>query len=192
MPGYFGQPELTEKAFDEEGYYCIGDAGVFVDPNDPVQGIIFAGRVVEDFKLTTGTFVHVGSLRTDAIAAATPAIHDALVTGQDRSYVGLLAWPNLHACRQLVGNPQATFEDVVKHPAVIDCVRRGLQAHNAECEGASSRRISRAMLMVEPPSIDGHELTDKGYINQRAGLERRAALVERLYAAEPDADVLVL
>jgi feruloyl-CoA synthase len=192
MPGYFGQPELTKKAFDEEGFYCIGDAGIFVDPNDPVQGIIFAGRVVEDFKLTTGTFVHVGSLRTDAIAAASPAIHDALVTGQDRSYVGLLAWPNLHACRQLVGDPQATFEDVVKHPAVIDCVRRGLQAHNAECEGASSRRIARAMLMAEPPSIDGHELTDKGYINQRAGLERRAVLVERLYAAEPDSDVIVL
>ncbi|UFZ01631.1 AMP-binding protein [Bradyrhizobium ontarionense] len=192
MPGYFGQPELTKKAFDEEGFYCIGDAGIFVDPADPVQGIIFAGRVVEDFKLTTGTFVHVGSLRTDAIAAATPAIHDALVTGQDRDYVGLLAWPNLHACRQLVGNPQATFEDVVKHPAVIDCVRRGLEAHNKECEGATSRRIGRAMLMVEPPSIDGHELTDKGYINQRAGLERRAALVARLYAAEPDSEVIVL
>ncbi|WP_315783786.1 AMP-binding protein [Bradyrhizobium sp. SZCCHNPS1003] len=192
MPGYFGQPELTKKAFDEEGFYCIGDAGVFVDPNDPTQGIIFAGRVVEDFKLTTGTFVHVGSLRTDAIAAATPAIHDALVTGQDREYVGLLAWPNLHACRQLVGDPNATFEDVVKHPAVIDCVRRGLEAHNNECEGATSRRIGRAMLMVEPPSIDGHELTDKGYINQRAGLERRAALVERLYAAKPDSDVIVL
>ncbi|MGJ5073780.1 AMP-binding protein [Bradyrhizobium sp. SZCCHNR1015] len=192
MPGYFGQPELTKKAFDEEGFYCIGDAGVFVDPNDPAQGIIFAGRVVEDFKLTTGTFVHVGSLRTDAIAAATPAIHDALVTGQDREYVGLLAWPNLHACRQLVGDPNATFEDVVKHPAVIDCVRRGLEAHNKECEGATSRRIGRAMLMVEPPSIDGHELTDKGYINQRAGLERRAALVERLYAATPDGDVIVL
>ncbi|BAM92658.1 putative long-chain-fatty-acid-CoA ligase [Bradyrhizobium oligotrophicum S58] len=192
MPGYFGQPELTKKAFDEEGFYCIGDAGVFVDPNDPAQGIIFAGRVVEDFKLTTGTFVHVGSLRTDAIAAATPAIHDALVTGQDREYVGLLAWPNLHACRQLVGNPEASFEDVVKHPVVIACVRRGLEAHNKECEGASSRRIVRAMLMVEPPSIDGHELTDKGYINQRAGLDRRAALVERLYAAKPDSDVIVL
>jgi feruloyl-CoA synthase len=192
MPGYLGQPELTKKAFDDEGFYCIGDAGVFVDPKDPTQGIIFAGRVVEDFKLTTGTFVHVGSLRTDAIAAATPAIHDALVAGQDRDYVGLLAWPNLHACRQLVGNVDATFEDVVQHPAVIDCVRRGLQAHNKDCEGASSRRIGRAMLMAEPPSIDGHELTDKGYINQRAGLERRAALVERLYADTPDSDVIVL
>jgi feruloyl-CoA synthase len=191
-PGYFRQPDLTRTVFDDEGFYCIGDAGVFVDPDDPVQGIIFAGRVVEDFKLTTGTFVHVGSLRTDAIAASTPAIHDALVTGQDRPYIGLLAWPNLHACRQMIGNPGATYEDVVKHPAVIAWVKRGLEAHNSSVEGASSRRIVRAMLMVEPPSIDGNELTDKGYINQRAGLERRAPLVERLYADPPGEDVIVL
>jgi feruloyl-CoA synthase len=191
-PGYFSQPELTKKMFDEEGFYCIGDAGLFVDPADPVAGIIFAGRVVEDFKLTTGTFVHVGSLRTDAIAAASPAIHDALVAGQDLPFVGLLAWPNLHACRQLVGKADASFDEVVQHPAVIACVKRGLEAHNKAVEGASSRKISRALLMVEPPSIDGNELTDKGYINQRAGLERRAALVERLYAASPDKDVIVL
>jgi len=191
-PGYFGQPELTNKMFDEEGFYCIGDAGVFVDPEDFGQGIIFAGRVVEDFKLTTGTFVHVGSLRTDAIAAATPVIHDALVTGPDRPFIGLLAWPNLHACRQLIGNAEAHFEDVVGHPAVINRLRQGLQAHNAAAERASSRSIARAMLMVEPPSIDGNELTDKGYINQRAGLERRAALVNRLYAERPDPEVIVL
>lgn len=191
-PGYFGQPDLTKKMFDEEGFYCIGDAGIFVDDADPVKGIIFAGRVVEDFKLTTGTFVHVGSLRTDAIAAATPVVHDALVAGQDQCSIGLLAWPNLHACRQLVGNPELSFEDAVKHPEVIACFRRGLEAHNTECGGASSRAIARAMLMAEPPSIDGNELTDKGYINQRAGLERRAALVERLYADKPDQDVIVL
>ena len=150
-----------------------------------MQGIIFAGRVVEDFKLTTGTFVHVGSLRTDAIAAATPVVQDALVAGQDRPFVGLLAWPNLHACRQIVGNPDATYEEVVKHPAVIACLKRGLEAHNTSTAGGSSMRVARAMLMVEPPSIDGNELTDKGYINQRAGLERRAALVERLYADPP-------
>jgi feruloyl-CoA synthase len=191
-PGYFGQPELTRKMFDEEGFYCIGDAGVFVDPDDPLAGIIFAGRVVEDFKLTTGTFVHVGSLRTDAIAAATPVVHDALVAGQDRPFIGLLCWPNLHACRQIVGNPDATYEDVVAHPEVIACLRRGLEAHNKSSGGSSSLRVARAMLMVEPPSIDGNELTDKGYINQRAGLERRAALVERLYADKPDKDVIVL
>jgi feruloyl-CoA synthase len=190
-PGYFGQPELTRKMFDEEGFYCIGDAGIFIDPEDPLAGIIFAGRVVEDFKLTTGTFVHVGTLRTDAIAATTPVVHDALVAGQDREFIGLLAWPNLHACRQIVGNPDASCEDVIRHPAVLACFKRGLEAHNASATG-SSMRIARAMLMVEPPCIDGNELTDKGYINQHAGLERRADLVERLYAARPDQDVIVL
>jgi feruloyl-CoA synthase len=191
-PGYFGRPDLTEAMFDEEGFYCIGDAGVFVDPDDPVQGIIFAGRVVEDFKLTTGTFVHVGSLRTDAIAAATPVVQDALVAGQDRPFVGLLAWPNLHACRQIVGDAEASYEDVVRHPQVLACLKQGLQAHNASSEGASSLRIARAMLMTEPASIDGNELTDKGYINQRAGLDRRAALVEQLYADHPGEDVIIL
>jgi len=191
-PGYFGQPDLTRAAFDEEGFYCIGDAGVFVDPEDPLQGIIFAGRVVEDFKLTTGTFVHVGSLRTDALSATSPVVQDALVTGEDRPFVGLLAWPNLHACRQIVGNADASYEDVVRHPAVLACLKRGLQAHNKSTEGASSMRIARVMLMAEPASIDGNELTDKGYINQRAGLDRRAALVERLYADPPGEDVMVL
>jgi feruloyl-CoA synthase len=191
-PGYFGRPDLTKAAFDEEGFYCIGDAGVFVDPEDPVQGIIFAGRVVEDFKLTTGTFVHVGTLRTDAIAAASPVVQDALVAGQDRPFVGLLAWPNLHCCRQIVGDPEASYQDVVKHPDVLACLKRGLEAHNRSAEGASSIRIARAMLMTEPASIDGNELTDKGYINQRAGLERRAALVERLYADHPGEDVIIL
>jgi feruloyl-CoA synthase len=191
-PGYHAQPELTKAAFDAEGFYCIGDAATFVDDNDPVQGLIFAGRVVEDFKLMTGTFVQVGPLRTDAIAAATPVVQDALVTGQDRPFIGLLAWPNLHACRQIVGNPDADYDDVVRHPEVLACLKRGLQAHNAACSGASSLRIARAMLMTEPASIDGNELTDKGYINQRAGLDRRAALVERLYAERPGEDVIVL
>ena len=191
-PGYFGRDDLTKAAFDEEGFYCIGDAGLFVDENDPLQGIIFAGRVVEDFKLTTGTFVHVGSLRTDAIAAATPVVQDALVAGQDRPFIGLLAWPNLHACRQIVGNAEASYEDVIRHPAVIACLKQGLQAHNATTAGASSMRVARAMLMVEPASIDGNELTDKGYINQRAGLERRVALVEKLYADHPGEDVIIL
>lgn len=191
-PGYYGRPDLTKAAFDDEGFYCIGDAGVFVDPEDPLQGLIFSGRVVEDFKLMTGTFVQVGPLRTDAIAAATPVIQDALVTGQDRPYIGLLAWPNLHACRQLMNNPDATYEEAVKHPAVLACLKSGLQAHNASTEGASSMRIARAMLMVEPASIDGNELTDKGYINQRAGLDRRAGLVELLYAERPGEDIIIL
>jgi feruloyl-CoA synthase len=151
-PGYFGQPDLTKKMFDEEGFYCIGDAGVFVDDNDPLQGIIFAGRVVEDFKLTTGTFVHVGSLRTDAIAAATPVVQDALVAGQDRPFIGLLAWPNLHACRQLIVDAEATCEDVVRHPAVIACLKTGLQAHNKSTAGAKTR-VAAAATAVAPKRV---------------------------------------
>ena len=192
MPGYYGQPELTRAAFDDEGFYCIGDAGTFVDPTDPAQGLVFAGRVAEEFKLMTGTFVHVGDLRTNAIAAATPVLLDALVTGQDRPFVGLLAWPNLHACRQLIGEPDADYDRVVAHPEVLACLRRGLATHNRDSGGSSSLRVGRALLMTEPPSIDGNELTDKGYINQRAGLDRRAALVERLYANPPASDVIVL
>ncbi len=191
-PGYHGQPELTAAAFDDEGYYKIGDAGSFVDPENPSAGLVFAGRVTEEFKLTTGTFVHVGELRTDCIAAGSPVLLDALVTGQDRPWVGLLAWPNLPACRQLMAQPEASFEQVVAHPAVRERVAAGLAAHNAAAHGASSRRIARVLLMTEPPSIDGHELTDKGYINQRAGLERRAALVQRLYAEPPAGDLILL
>ena len=190
-PGYFGRPDLTRAAFDDEGFYCIGDAGSFVDPADPSQGLNFAGRVAEEFKLSTGTFVHVGELRTDAIAAATPVLLDGLVTGQDRPFVGLLAWPNLQACRQLIGDAQASLEDVARHPAVLACLKQGLATHNASAGGASSRRIARALLMTEPPSIDGNELTDQGDNNQRAGRDRRAARVERLYAEPPDAEVVV-
>ncbi|MDR3469649.1 MAG: AMP-binding protein [Xanthobacteraceae bacterium] len=191
-PGYFGRPDLTAAAFDEEGFFRVGDAVVFADPGDPAQGLIFAGRVAEDFKLATGTFVQGGSLRTDAIASATPIIQDALVTGPDRPYVGLLAWPNLHACRQMIGDPSATPAAVVAHPRVIARLREGLHAHNDRVGPASSMRIARAMLMTEPASIDGRELTDKGYINQRAGLERRAALVERLYREPVEDDVIVI
>ena len=189
---YHDQPDLTAAAFDEEGFYKIGDAGTLFDPADPAAGLVFAGRVTEEFKLTTGTFVHVGELRTDCIAACSPVLLDALVAGQDQPYVALLAWPNLSACRQLIGQPDASFDTIVAHPAVRDAVQRGLRAHNATTQGASSRRIGRALLLTEPPSIDGNELTAKGYINQKAGLTRRAALVQRLYAEPAADDVIVL
>ena len=189
MTGYHRQPELTAAAFDEEGFYRIGDAGTFVDPDDPAEGLVFAGRVVEDFKLGSGTFVHVGTLRVAAIAAASPVVQDALVAGQDRAWAGLLAWPNLAACRALVGQPDASAEALVVHPVVIGRLRDGLRAMNAAA-GGSSARIRRAMLMTEPPSVDGNEMTDKGYVNQRAGLERRAALVARLYAEPPGEGVI--
>jgi feruloyl-CoA synthase len=190
-PGYYGRPDLTAAAFDEEGFYKIGDAATFMNPDDPREGLIFAGRVVEDFKLMTGTFVHVGPLRVASIAAASPVVQDALVAGQDREYIALLAWPNIPACRQLVGKPEAGVDALIREPAVIECIRKGLKAHNDASTG-SSMRIARVMLMTEPPSIDGNELTDKGYINQRAALDRRKALVERLYAEPPAADVIVI
>ena len=192
-PGYWKRPDLTAAAIDEEGFYKIGDAGYFVDPADPSQGLVFAGRVVEDFKLLSGTFVNVGSLRVDVIAAASPVLQDAVIAGQDRDYVSILGFPNVLACRQIVGDADGklTQAELVRHPRIIEHLRAGLAAVNRDC-GGSSRRIARAMLMAEPPQIDGGEITDKGYMNQRATLERRAALVERLYAEPPGEDVIVL
>ncbi|GGC66151.1 AMP-binding protein [Chelatococcus reniformis] len=190
-PGYYRQPELTQKAFDEEGFYKIGDAGIMVNLDKPEEGLIFAGRVVEDFKLSTGTFVHVGSLRIAAVAAASPVIQDAVIAGQDKDFIAILAWPNVLACRQLAGLPEAGAEELIRHPAVIARLKEGLEAYNADNPG-SSTTVSRALLMSEPPSVDGNEITDKGYINQRATLERRAALVDQLFAEPPGADVVVL
>jgi feruloyl-CoA synthase len=182
-PGYYRQPDLTAQMFEEEGFYKIGDAGRFVDPDDPNRGLVFDGRVVEDFKLMSGTFVLVGTLRTASIAAASPVLQDAVVCGEDRAYVGLLGFPNVAACRQLAGDGEAKLAaaDLVGHPAVVGALKNGLAKMNAERAG-SSTRVGRAMLMAEPPSVDGHEITDKGYINQRATLNRRKALVEKLYA----------
>jgi feruloyl-CoA synthase len=182
-PGYHKRPDLTAQMFDEDGFYQIGDAARFVDPADPNQGLIFDGRVVEDFKLMSGTFVLVGTLRTTAIAAASPVLQDAVVCGQDRGYVGLLGLPNFAACRAVAGDTdvQLSGEQLIAHPAVIAALRDGLAKMNAAAKG-SSMRVRRVILMAEPASIDAGELTDKGYINQRATLERRKALVDRLYA----------
>jgi len=182
-PGYYRQPDLTAQMFDEEGFYKIGDAGRFVDPDDPNRGLVFDGRVVEDFKLMSGTFVLVGTLRTTAIAAASPVLQDAVVCGEDRAYVGLLGFPNVAACRQLAGDAEAKLAvaDLIAHPAVVGALKNGLMSMNTDRSG-SSTRVSRVMLMAEPPSVDGHEITDKGYINQRATLNRRRALVDKLYA----------
>ncbi|HEY6983000.1 AMP-binding protein [Reyranella sp.] len=186
-PGYYKQPDLTAAAFDEEGFYRIGDAARFVDPDDPNEGLIFDGRVVEDFKLTSGTFVLVGTLRSNAIAAASPVLQDAVVCAPDRDYVGLLGFPNLVACRLIVGDSEVRLStaELLEHPAVVETLKSGLARMNAESRG-SSMRIKRVILMEEPPSVDGHEITDKGYINQRATLERRKALVERLYKGGAD------
>ena len=191
-PGYYRQPELTEQMFDEQGYYRIGDAGRLVDANDPAKGILFDGRLAEDFKLSSGSWVAVGALRIAVIAAASPVMQDAVVTGANRDWIGLLAWPNLAACRNLAGaTDQLPLQELVADAAVTTQLVAGLQAYNANQRG-SSTRVHRVILMSEPPQIDANEVTDKGYINQRAVLERRATLVERLYAKTPGEEVLIL
>jgi feruloyl-CoA synthase len=190
-PGYWKRDDLTREAFDEEGFYLTGDAGKLADPADPAKGIVFDGRVTENFKLTTGTWVHVGGLRIGALEAAAPLLQDAVVTGHDRDYLGLLAWPNLEACRQFAGSTSQDPAELIAAPAVVTHVRQSLRTRNQSQRG-SSTRIERVILLTEPPSLDANEITDKGYINQRAALERRAAEVERLYAEPPGENVIVV
>ena len=192
-PGYYKRDDLTREAFDEEGYYLIGDAGKLDDPGNPAAGIVFDGRVVEDFKLTSGTWVHVGVLRVAAIAAGAPVIQDAVVTGEGRPGLGLLVFPSLAGCRSLCpdAGAQAPLADLIARAEVRDALAKGLQEHNA-ANPASSTRFTRALLMAEPPDIDANEITDKGYINQRAVHARRAALVAALHTPEPGAAVIEL
>ncbi|QUD89384.1 AMP-binding protein [Phenylobacterium montanum] len=183
--GYHNDPEKTAAAFDEEGFYKLGDAARFVDPDEPAQGLVFDGRVTEDFKLDSGTWVSVGALRPDLIAACSPYVFDAVITGQDKAFIGALVWPSPAAMQTLAaqgGNPLETL---------AAALRERLSAFNAGA-GGSSRRIGRVLVMTEPPSIDAGEITDKGYVNQRATLERRHTLVEALHAEPPGPGVIVL
>jgi feruloyl-CoA synthase len=166
MPAYHKRADLTQAAFDEEGFYRIGDAVKFAEADDPAKGIVFDGRVAEDFKLTTGTWVHVGALRVKLIAAADPLIQDAVITGHNRSEIGALVFLS------------AAAKDVDAAE-----LRRRLQGALSSLaqEGGSSTHPRRLLVMTEPPSIDANEITDKGYLNQRAVLERRAVLVDKLY-----------
>lgn len=171
-PGYWKREDLTQAAFDEEGFYRTGDAVKLCDPEEPARGIVFDGRVTEDFKLTTATWVHVGTVRVKLIAAGNPVIQDAVITGHARSEVGALIF--LTPVGQSM-EPGAVREKIVEAMRVM-----------AAESGGSSTHPVRAMVMQEPPSIDANEITDKGYINQRAVLERRAELLERLYAGGED------
>jgi feruloyl-CoA synthase len=191
-PGYWQQPELTAAAFDEEGFYKIGDAGRLADANDPAQGVVFDGRLAEDFKLMSATWVHVGTLRVRAIAALAPVAQDAVVTGHDREEVGLLVFPNPAGCASLCPDlaPGTPLQRLLAEPQVRARVAEGLAQLAREGRG-SSTFATRALLLAEPPSIDAGEITDKGYINQRAVLTRRAALVDALYA-EPPAEGVIL
>lgn len=188
-PGYWGAPELTRAAFDEDGFYRIGDAGRFADPAEPVRGLVFDGRIAEDFKLTSGTWVHVGALRQSVLSACAPAVEDAVITGHDRDEVGALLFPSLSGCRKLCPDaPEgATAADLAVRAEVRARVLEGLSRLAA---GGSSMRVAAALFLAEPPSIDAGEITDKGYINQRRVRERRAAEVARVHAGAPDDGVL--
>ncbi|HWP09822.1 MAG TPA: feruloyl-CoA synthase [Polyangiaceae bacterium] len=189
-PGYWRRADLTAACFDEEGFFKTGDAVSFVDSAHPELGLLFDGRLGEDFKLSTATWVRVGALRLKAIAALAPVALDVVVTGHDRDAVGLLVIPNLDACRRVCGVPSDGGHGVLQHPRLRDAVSSGLRAL-ADSSMGSSMHAARAILLEEPLSIDAGEITDKGYVNQRAVLTRRAALVERLYRNPPDASVIV-
>ena len=191
-PGYWKRDDLTRDAFDEEGFYKIGDAVRLADPADPNKGVVFDGRIAEDFKLTTGTWVAVGPVRVGALAAASPVLQDAVVAGENRDRIGILAWLNAAGAQQIAGEAAPkTLPELAAHPKVRAHVRDGIARWNAQQKG-SSQRVARAILLPDAPSIDANEITDKGYINQRLALERRRADVERLFADKPDDAVIVL
>jgi feruloyl-CoA synthase len=190
-PGYWRQPALTKAAFDEEGYYQFGDALRFADESDPELGFVFDGRVAEDFKLATGTWVSVGPLRLRFIAHCAPHVTDVIVAGHDRDDAAALIVPNLATCRELAGlEGEASAAEVLACAEVREKFAGLLRAFNKAAAG-SSGRLARIILMDEPPSLDTGELTDKGSINQRAALSRRAAMVEELYAETPSARTIL-
>lgn len=180
-PGYWRQPELTRAAFDEEGYYRLGDALRHAKPGDIARGFYFDGRLSEDFKLSTGTWVAVGPLRTAFIDHMAPYVQDAVVTGHDRDAIRALVFIDIEHCRALAGTPAATLRDLV-HDAKVRAVLRERLATFAAMATGSSNRIERIVLVDAAPSIDSAELTDKGSVNQRAVLANRASLVEALYS----------
>lgn len=177
FPGYRDQPELTAAAFDEDGYYRIGDAGRLLDAQHPERGVVFDGRVAEDFKLSTGTWVSVGTLRVRLVSALAPLAQDAVITGHDRNEVGAL----------LFLSPQGRE---LPREALVQRVREALAAWQQQGEG-SSQVPRRLLVLDEPPSLEAGEITDKGYVNQRAVLDRRAAEVQALYAEPADPRVIL-
>jgi feruloyl-CoA synthase len=161
-----------------EGFFKLGDAVRFVDPERPEVGLMFDGRVAEDFKLSTGTWVHVGAIRVKLIAAGNPIIQDAVITGHDRNEIGALLFLNQGAVKDL---PNEKIREKLLETLTI-----------LAKESGSSTHPTRLLVMTEPPQIDAGEITDKGYINQRLALERRKADVARLFATKPEADVIVV
>ncbi len=191
-PGYFKNCEQSRAALDEDGWFKTGDAVRLADPANPAAGLLFDGRTAENFKLSSGTWVNVGTLRPALIAAGAPVIEDAVITGHDRDELGLLIFPNLASIRALTSDlgSTASVAERLADRRVRRAVADGLARHNAQAQG-SSMRVARCLLLAEPASIDASEITDKGYLNQRAVLSARAALVERLYA-DPTAPEVIL
>jgi feruloyl-CoA synthase len=185
-PGYFRDEARTRAAFDEEGFYALGDAVKYVDPADPARGLLFDGRLDEDFKLSSGTWVRVGPLRARILAHADGRLRDAVIAGHDAAFVSALLFPDLEACRELCPDlPRHTpARAVLDHPAVRERIRATLAAVAAESTGTSTF-VARALLLDVPPSIDAQEVTDKGSLNQKAVLAHRSAWVEELYAPSP-------
>jgi feruloyl-CoA synthase len=188
MPGYWRQRDLSAAAFDADGFYKLGDALRFQDPDDPSEGLLFDGRIAEDFKLATGTWVNVGPLRARLLAELEPYARDVVIAGADCNEIGALIFPHLDACRRLAADGTA---DITADARVIEELRARLTAFAGGSTG-SSNRVCRAILLDEPPLLDAGEMTDKGSINQRAVLTRRAGLVAELYAPEPSARVIVI
>ncbi|MET0652984.1 MAG: feruloyl-CoA synthase [Hyphomicrobiaceae bacterium] len=188
-PGYWRQAEQTRAAFDEEGFFRLGDALKFVDPQRPELGLLFDGRIAEDFKLTTGTWVSVGPLRARMIEHFAPYVRDVVIAGADRDYVTALVFPELEACRKL-------SDGAVDAPHAVLCADTRVRAKFATLlkefavDGAgSSMRVQRLLLLAEPPSLDAGEMTDKGSINQAAVLNYRSGLVAEMYR-EPPSDLV--
>jgi feruloyl-CoA synthase len=189
--GYWKRDDQTQSAFDDEGFYKSGDAVRFADPNDANKGLVFDGRLAEDFKLTSGTWVQVGTLRVGVIAACSPAVQDLVICGEGREHIGVLAWLNAAGAAKLAGlEPATPLAELSQHPKVREHIGAALKKWNASQTGFSTK-IARALLLPDVPSIDANEITDKGYINQRAALERRVAEIARLFGATPDDGVIV-
>jgi feruloyl-CoA synthase len=182
-PGYHRRPDLTAAAFDEQGYFRTGDAVALADPADPAAGLVFGGRIAEDFKLATGTFVNVGTLRPNLISAADGLLADAVICGQDGEFAAAMVW--LHAA-----HAHRVGADGVPEPALRDELAAAL-ARLADAGGGSSRRIERLLVLTEPPQLDAGEITDKGYVNQRITRDRRAEHVALLSAEPPPPQVVV-
>ena len=187
-PGYYARPDLTAAAFDEQGFYRSGDAVVFADPQDPNAGLVFRGRIVEDFKLTTGTYVRVGAVRL-TLLSATPMLSDAVIVGEDRDYVSALAWLNAAEARRLLGEEPEPLGELIVHEVLHQTLAQALADHNAAV--GSAARIERLLLMARPADLDGGEITDKGYVNQRQVLINRSTLVELLYTHPVHPHVIV-